>query len=320
MAKSIAEYLDWLDGRHELIWPKPPAPKPLNASPSCKPLAGIKVVLWDVYGTLLSIVDGELVHRHRQQVRVQVALEKTIQEFNMWYSMTRKPGQPWEYMLQQYSKLIEDAAMVGNIAKGDTPEIDSAKIWGKILERLEKHEYTWDTGLYGNHVELAEKIAYFFHANQQGVSASPEAAQALEVVLQRGRRQGLLANAQSFTMAQLQRALREQHPDLMLRGLLHANYLQLSTQYGVRVSSPTMQVRVERVLKQAGVLPENALVVSCRLKDHLDIAKKFGFRTALYAADGSACQVNAEDLKNPDLRPDRLLTQLTQISDVLSGD
>jgi FMN phosphatase YigB (HAD superfamily) len=320
MGKSIAEYLDWLDGRHELMWPKPPAIKPLNAKPSCNPLPGVKVVLWDVYGTLLSIVDGDLVHRHRQQVRVQVALEKTIQEFNMWYSMTRKPGQPWEYMLQQYSKLLEDAGMVGNIAKGDTPEIDSAKVWGKILERLVKHEYTWDAGLYGNQLELAEKIAYFFHANQQGVVASPDAAQALELVLRQGRRQGLLANAQSFTVAQLQRALREQNPDLVLRSLLHANYLHLSMQYGVRIPSPTLLARVERVFKQSGVLPENVLVVSCRLKDHLDIAKKFGFRTALYAADANACQVDAEDLKNPELRPDRLLTDLIQISDVLSGE
>jgi FMN phosphatase YigB (HAD superfamily) len=320
MAKTIAEYLDWLDGRHDLIWPKPPAIKPLNATPSCKPLAGIKVVLWDIYGTLLTIVDGELVHLHRQQVRVQVALEKTIQEFNMWYSMTRKPGLPWEYMLQQYNKLLGDAAMVGTPAKGDTPEIDSAKIWRKIIDRLCDKEYAYDKSLYGNVVELAEKVACFFHMNQQGVAASPGAAQALESVLQQGRRQGVLANGQSFTLPQLQRALREQHPDLLLKGMLHSNYVHLSIQYGVKVQSPTLLARVERTLKQSGVAAENVLVVSCRLNDHLAVAKKFGFRTALYAADANACRVSADDLKDPEQRPDRLLTELTQISDVLSAD
>lgn len=320
MAKTIAEYLDWLDSRHDLIWPKPPAIKPLKATPACKPLTGIKAVLWDVYGTLLRIVGGELVQQHEQQVRVQVALEKTIQEFNMWYSMTRKPGQPWEYMFQQYSKLVEEAELVRTPAKGDTPEIDSAKIWGKILDRLRRNEYTYDESLYGDFDQLAAKVAYFYHANQQGVCAADGASQALESVLQLGRRQGLLANGQCFTIAQLNRALCQQQPGIMLQGLLKANCVFLSTQFGVRIPSPTLFTLVERGVRQAGFAPDNVLVVSCRLRDHLASAKRYGFRTALYAADASCCKVEAADLKNSELRPDRLLTELVQISDVLAGD
>jgi FMN phosphatase YigB (HAD superfamily) len=320
MGKSLAEYLDWLDGRHELIWPKPPAVQPLKATPSCRPLPGIRVVLWDVYGTLLHIDGGELVHKHRQSLRIQVALEKTIQEFNMWYSMTRKPGQPWEYMLQQYTKLLDEAAMVPTPAKGDTPEVDSAKIWRKVIDRLSDKEYTYDRSLYGGLDELAEKVAYFFHASQQGVSVTSDAAQALESVLQQGRRQGLLANGQCFTPVQLQRALREQQPDFHLRGVLHPDYVFLSTQHGIRIPSPTLLARVERAIRQGGLQLENVLLVSCRLKDHLAPAKKLGFCTALFAHDANACRVEAEDLKDPETRPDRLLTELTQISDVLSGD
>lgn len=320
MGKTLVEYLDWLDSRPELIWPKPPAAVPLKATPSCKPLEGIKVVLWDVYGTLLQIVDGELVHKHRQPVRVQVALEKTIQEFNMWYSMVRKPGLPWESMLQQYTKLVDEAALAGTPVKGDTPEIDSAKIWGKIIERLLDREYAYDKSLYGNADELAEKVAHFYHANQQGVIASPGAAHALELVQQQGRRQGLLANGQCFTTAQLQHALRKQRSDLYLKGLLHAEYIHLSTQYGLRIPSLTMLAKMERSLHQLGVTSESVLVVSCRLKEHLAIAKGYGFRTALYAYDANACTVEAADLKDAATRPDRLLTELTQISDVLSGD
>ena len=58
MSLSLAEYADFLDGR-KLIWPKVPAAKAVNASPSIKPLPGIRVVLWDVYGTLLRVSDGK---------------------------------------------------------------------------------------------------------------------------------------------------------------------------------------------------------------------------------------------------------------------
>ena len=45
------------------------------------------------------------------ELRMQVALEKTIQEFNMWHSMGRKPGAPWEYMLQQYTQVLSEQEM-----------------------------------------------------------------------------------------------------------------------------------------------------------------------------------------------------------------
>ena len=50
-------------------------------------------------------------------------------------------------------------------ALGDEPEIDTRKIWRSIVGRLGKKEYTYDRGLYGNEDDLAEKIAYFFHAS-----------------------------------------------------------------------------------------------------------------------------------------------------------
>ncbi len=149
---------------------------------------------------------------------------------------------------------------------------------------------------------------------------SEGATQALECVLQQGRRQGLLANGQCFTIAQLQRALKQQQPGIMLHGLLNANCVFLSTQYGVKVPSPTFFARVERGLLEAGFTPENVLVVSSRLRDHLAVAKRFNFRTALYAADANSCKVEADELKSPEMRPDRLLTELAQISDVLAAD
>src|SRR5579863_3648064 len=117
MAKSLQEYADWLDVR-ETLWPAAPRPVAPRATPFLKPLKGIRAVTWDVYGTLLSISEGRLLSLSSDPLRMEVALDKTIHEFNMWNSMTRKPGAPWEYMLEQYKGLVAAAQLAASPRPG----------------------------------------------------------------------------------------------------------------------------------------------------------------------------------------------------------
>ena len=105
MGLSLREYATWLHER-QLLWPAAPQTEPAKATPYLAPLPGIKAVTWNVYGTLLTIADGQLLLQHPQAIRMQIAMEKTIQEFNMWGSMTRRPGQPWEYFLPKYNTAV----------------------------------------------------------------------------------------------------------------------------------------------------------------------------------------------------------------------
>jgi len=171
MAQTLLEYLDALDER-DLVWPGAPEPRPLPAKPTLKPLPDIRAVTWSVYGTLLTIADGKLLHLHPQAVRNQIALEKTVHEFSMWYSMTRRPGQPWEYMLRQYEQMLRVFEMAGVKRKGDFPHVNSSRIWERLIGRLQQKEYTWDRDTYGDEADYADKVAYFFHANLQGVRAA----------------------------------------------------------------------------------------------------------------------------------------------------
>ena len=317
MAKTIAEYLDWLDERSELLWPRPPRIKPLKATPYLESLPGIKGVLWANYGTLLRIDMGRLLHLHPQEIRMQVALEKTITEFNMWYSMSRKPGQPWEYMLQQYRKVVEDAQMVATKKKGDSPEINSSKVWGTLIERLIRNEYSYDTDLYGPEEELADKVAYFFHANLQGVEASEDACETLQRLMNAGIPSGVVDDGQVFTLPQLHRALRQQAPLPSLTDAIAPDLTLLSFQVGLRKPSPSFFQRAVAAVESRGWKPENVLYVTHRLKDDLAAAKSVGFRTALFVADKNSCEVKGSDVRQPEFKPDRLFTRIRQVIDVL---
>jgi FMN phosphatase YigB (HAD superfamily) len=318
MSKTLLEYIDWLHGRDDLIWPRVSAPQPVRAKPTLKPLPDIKGVLWSVYGTLLTIQDGELLHEHPEDLRMQVAMEKTIEQFHMWYSMHREKGAPWEGMLRQYRKIVQQLAMVGTKRKGDRPHVDSARTWHTIIDRLIANEYQWEESLASNADDLAVKVAYFFHAMLQGVRAAPHVADVLVRLSQSHLRQGLLADTQRFTFAQLVHALGGTDRLPNSNELFSPTLLIESHRFGIRKPSETLFARAAHRVEKLSLDPEQVLYVSHRLEGDLAIASEFGFRTALYAGDRKCCPVTPEQLKDPDLRPDRLITDLQHVMDLVA--
>lgn len=316
MPLSLAEYAASLAERN-LRWPAPPKQVPVQAAPYLKPLPGIKGVVWDVYGTLLRIADGELLFQHPQQMRMEIALDKTLQEFNLWNSMSRKPGAPWEYLLQLYNRAYDDLRLAGSGRKGDLTEIDSAKLWRRVLNKLELEKFTYDESQLGDLDELAEKIAYFFHASLQGVEAAPQALQTLSRVGQSGLVQGLLADGQCFTLTQLLRGLEAQGTLPPVGQWLDSAVLTWSYQERARKPSKSLYVTAADRFRSRGLEPEQVLYISARLRDDLAVAKSVGFRTALFAGDKVSLRANLADLKDPAVKPDRLLTELAQIGDIL---
>jgi putative hydrolase of the HAD superfamily len=221
-------------------------------------------------------------------------------------------------MYEQYATLVEHRRLAGGGGqKGDVTEVDSRAVWGTVVERLKAKAYSYDLSLYGDVDELAEKIAYFFHSSLQGTEASPGAVRTLLAVHQAGLRQSLLGNAQCFTLVQLLRGLESQTTLPPLEDLLAMDCLTLSYLDGVRSPSPSLYHNCLIRFQNAGVAPEEILHVGCRLGDDLAFAKALGMRTALYAADKIALRATREEIADPLYRPDRLLTDLGQLRDVL---
>jgi FMN phosphatase YigB (HAD superfamily) len=316
MPKTLLEYADLLDERN-LRWPAPPKVEIVNAAPSMKPLPGIRAVTWSLYGTLLRITDGELLFRHPQSIRMEVAIEKTIHEFNMWNSMTRRPGKPADLMLPKYINALEDSRLTANNRKGDIAEIDSAHIWRKMLELLDKKEYRYDESLYGDLDELAQKVAYFFHCSLQGTEAAAGALATLLAISDGGLRQAALADAQCFTFVQLTRALRSQGSVPDFGAIFPESLNTLSYEWGIRKPSISLYAQAILRFKEIGIEPNQILHVGTRIHDDLVIAKSCGMRTALYAGDMTSLQATVADLKNPETRPDRLITELMQLRNIL---
>src|SRR5437762_10658003 len=189
MPLTLEQYATYLDTRGTPM-PAPPTVEPANAKPHLKPMPGLKAILWNVYGTLLAIPFGELVFEHPTPLVMEVALDKTIDEFKMWGSMSRKPGAPSEYMRHLYAQELLLHKAPGGSER--YPELHSEKIWEALIKKLFQKDYQFDTGFYGSINEYSKKVAYFFHASLQGTAAQPGAAEALKLVADAGLKQGIL--------------------------------------------------------------------------------------------------------------------------------
>lgn len=316
MALTLEQYAAEYLPTRGLPWPAPPPIEIPKARPHLQSLQ-VRAVLWNVYGTLLAIPHGEIRFEHDQQFVTDIALRKTLDEFKMWQSMSRKPGQPEEYLRELYKRALTQIKMAGSGGE-KYPEVQAERVWDDIVKKLLLKDYQYDAGLYGPMPEFIRKITFFYHASIQGVGAYPHAAEALQAVASQGILNGLLADGQTFTPAQLHKSLREQDPDFDVNRTFPTNLRTLSSEVKARKPSETIFKVALASLAARKIPPAEVLVVGSSLTRDIAPAKRFGLQTALFAGDKNSLSATPEQLRDPLHRPDVMLTDLAQIADVVA--
>jgi FMN phosphatase YigB (HAD superfamily) len=317
MPLTLEQYASYLDTR-DLPWPAPPDILPRKAKPYLVELPGVRAVTWSVYGTLLAINGGELYFEHPKDFIMDVALDKTIQEFKMWNSMTRTPGQPVEYLRPIYTSILTEFRMQPSGAE-KYPEVAVDRVWEKVIKRLFQKDYKFDAGFYGSLNEFSRKVAYFFHSSLQGTACYPGAADALRHVRQGRRLQGLLGDGQCFTLVHLQRGLSQRDSEANVNELFDADIMALSYDVHSRQPSERLFRKALTALEHKGIAPEEVLHIGSRVLMDVVPARRLGMKTALFAGDKNSVQATTAQLQEPASRPDVLLTALEQITEVVPG-
>ena len=290
--------------------------EPAKAQPYLIHMPEVRAVTWNVYGTLLSLVQGELLFEHPQQFVMDVALDKTIQEFRMWNYMYRKPGPPSEQLRSYYGRLLDEQRMVTGGA-GKVPEVCAAKLWDTWVHKLFEKEYKFDTSFFGSLDEYSRKIAYFFHASLQATACYKGAVIALRHVTRAGLAQGLIADGQCFTTVQLKRGLVQQDPAANLDEFLTPDLVVLSHEVRLRKPSEKLFRQTLSALGQRGIRPDQVLHIGSRIVQDIVPARRLGMKTALFAGDKASLQTTKEQLRDTQSRPDVMLTALNQVTQIV---
>jgi FMN phosphatase YigB (HAD superfamily) len=276
----------------------------------------VRAVTWSCYGTLLQISGGQLYFEHPDQFIMDIALDKTIQEFKMWGAMSRKPGQPADYLRQIYGNLLTEQRMQPSAGE-KFPEILADRLWEAFIKKLFQKEYQFEAGFYGSLNEFSRKVAYFFHASLQGTACYPGAVAALRHVKEYRLSQGLVTNSQCFTLVQLERGLAKQDRSARLDDLIEPDVCACS--YDVRARKPS-----ERLFKHAlaaltkkGIAADQVLHIGSSIPLDVIPARRLGMKTGLFAGDKTSLEATSSQLKELSSRPDIMLTELSQIAEVI---
>src|SRR5262245_12816804 len=288
MPLTLDQYARFLDGRADLLWPAAPAVQPVKAKPHIKKLPDIRAVTFGIYGTLVTIAGGELYFVHPEKFLMEMALEKTIQEFKMWKSMSRKPGKPSEYMAKLYAQDLDQVRLARSVANERYPEVRSDELWQLIVRRLLKNEFQYDTPFYGPVEQFCEKISFFFHASLQGTGPEPHALEALAELRERNLTLGLIGDAQCFSTMQLARALAKQGKAPTFTELFDPDVSALSYEVGARKPSERLFRKLIAQLAPRNVAPNQVLHVGANLSNDVIPARRLGFHTALFTGDKSS--------------------------------
>ena len=316
MALTLEQYaLDYLDTRG-LPWPAMPKVELPKARPSLVTLP-VRAVLYTVYGTLLAIPTGELQFEAQLDFVTEAALDKTVLEFKMWQAMSRKPGKPGAQLRELFKKTFDSFRLSGSGGEKH-PELLAERIWDEIIKKLIVREYKIDTVQYGSAAEFTKKIAYFYHASIQGTGCYPGTADTLKLIADRGIPQGLLGDGQCFTPVQLLRGLHVQDAGFDMNIALPGPLRVLSSDCKARKPSHTIFQAAITALAARGISPAETLHVGSNLLRDITPAKKLGMKTALFAGDKASLAATGDQLKDPALRPDVLVTELIQLLDVIS--
>ena len=319
MPLTLERYATYLDTR-DLPWPAPPEIDPPLARPHLVRLPDVRAVLWTVYGTLLHLTGGELYFEHPKEFIMDVALDKTIQEFKMWGAMTRRPGRPADQLREVYGNILAEQRLLAGSADKHG-EVSAERIWETFIKKLFQKDYKFDAGFFGSLNEYSRKVAYFFHASLQGTVCFPGAAEALRHVKNKGRVQGLLADTQCFTLVQLQRGLSKQDAGVRVDEVIAPTVRALSHEVHARKPSSRIFRQALHALEEQGIGAAEVLHIGSHPSRDLAPARRVGMKTGLFLGDKAAMQVTPDQLKQaikePANRPDVLLTELTQIAEVI---
>lgn len=279
----------------------PQEPLPTDVEPVLRPLADVRAVLFDVYGTLLISASGD--------IGASDAATRAAATRDAFAAVTIPTMVPAvaaaAAMVLSIQELQEELRTKGI----EYPEVDIVQVWRRTIDRLVAGELA---------PSLVEQIDVRQLALEYEVRANPvwPMPGLLECLGQlRGRRMllGMVSNAQFFTA--------ELFPALLGRTLEDLGFdpelCVFSYLYKRAKPDPWLFEKVGQRLAQRGIAAAQVLYVGNDRLNDIWPAARAGFHTALFAGDARSYRPRAADPRVADVRPDLVITHLSQLPQCL---
>lgn len=233
------------------------------AGQPCGSLEGrIKVVLFDIYGTLIKPLIGDLDEQARTET-VRESFRKTAYRFGF----NAERGEKWyRDFFERIDELHCEMREIGIIRS----EVLVEKIWQELLQKEGCNISLEEARSFAMYRELvANPVASF-----QGV------CECLEMLKERGYRIGIVSNSQFYSLPVLEKALGTRLDKFLDSGLLF-----LSFELGFAKPDPHFFLLAKTRLALEGVDASESVVVGNDWENDIMGALNFGFKPVFFGGE-----------------------------------
>lgn len=232
-------------------------------------MGDIKVIFWDVYGTLVSSRRGDLDSLLKRQAELRSAFDRTVKNFGL----RADPAQLQELFLRGIQ--AERERRIGESVAH--PEVRVDEIWFKLLEKLQPEEPPT--------MSFTREVALYFERQANPKELQFRAFDVLTTLKKRGIRHGIISNGQFYTPIELSDLLDEESQGAIRRyeSLFDAQLVFFSFELGVAKPDTTAFQRAIAALTKENIMPDDCVMIGNSLVNDVAPAQHMGFRTVLFA-------------------------------------
>ena len=266
---------------------------------STEPIEGLRAVLFDVYGTLLISASGDI------SLASGASRETAIAE-----ALTAVGVHSTDINLSAVEILHEVIHKQHISSKAEYPEVDIREVWQETLDEFSRLRWIASPNVSADFNRLATE--YEMRVNP--VWPMPDMQDCLASIQQADLLLGIISNAQFFTP--------ELFPALVGSNLEALGFQQdlCFWSYDHRLAKPGKRLyeKAAEKLQQHNIDPGEVLYIGNDMRNDIAPAAQVGFRTVLFAGDKRSLRYREGDPLVAGLNPDRVVTNLMQILDILA--
>lgn len=303
-----------------------PQPSPLTTHGSFR--SAPRALLFDVYGTLLISVSGDI-------GTAESAADEALFAESMQAVLAPGAAEAAPAAREAYFAHIRNTHRRLRERGVEQPEVDIRAIWREVLHDL------LNSGALGPHSvavagleaaasqpempgaggaipeDLPEKLALEYELRANPVWPMPGAEKVLKAARARGMPMGIVSNAQFFTPIVLEA--------LFGQSLRELGFIEelCAWSYRVGVAKPATQIFepvVAGLASRYGLRSIDVLYIGNDLYNDVLPASQLGLQTALFAGDGGSLRLRADSLAEAPVRPDLVIAHWDDLSSMLERE
>jgi len=280
-----------------------PVRVPADAKLRLAMIEGVRAVVFDVYGTLISSGVGDI-SLATEQDRDQ-ALKSTLID-NGFTLSSEAAGIALDKRLHAQIKLAQDKRRHEGI---EYPEVEIREVWQDLIEALldENLIRTKD-------IPDIDTLAIDYETRVNPTQAMPGLQDALSTLEERDMPMSIISNAQFYTPLLFDTFLGK---DLAALGFSMSCSVWSYQQREGKPSKRLYEIAAEQLITHYGIQAHEALYVGNDIRNDIWPAQKVGFKTALFAGDDRSLRRRKDDANCADVLADIEITDLRQILDCI---